>query len=208
MPEPTYPNEATLIKGLLDQHDAAYRQVISAHQNSMLQLAKSFVGDRYADEVVQEAWLSVLKSLARFEGRSSLRTWLLRIVANEAKSRLRRENRLTSLDALIAIDPQFADRFDGRGHWQGPVARWQADSPEALLSSEQMQSCLDETVDKLPDLQAATLRLKEQQGLPFADICNILEVNESNCRVLLHRARTRLYKTIEHFQLTGECCTS
>jgi RNA polymerase sigma-70 factor (ECF subfamily) len=205
MPESVFTDEPSLIQGLLDQHDDAYRYAIHAHQGSMLQLAKSFVGDRYADEIVQEAWLSVLKALPRFEGRSSLRTWLLRIVANEAKSRLRREKRLTSLDALIAVDPQFADKFDGRGHWQGP---WQADSPEALLSSEQLQSCLDETVDKLPDLQAATLRLKEQQGLGFADICNILEVSESNCRVLLHRARTRLYKTIEHFQLTGECRTS
>jgi len=97
------------------------------------------MGDGYADEVVQKSGLSVLKSLARLEDRESLRTWLLRIVANEAKLRLRRENRLTPLNASIAIDPQFADRFDGLGHWQGPVARWQADSPEALLSSEQMQ---------------------------------------------------------------------
>jgi RNA polymerase sigma-70 factor (ECF subfamily) len=208
MPESAYTDEASLIKGLLEQQDTAYRHAIHAHQGHMLQLARSFVGDKYADEVVQEAWLSVLKALPRFESRSSLRTWLLRIVANEAKSRLRREKRLTSLDALIAVDPQFADRFDGRGHWQGPVMSWQADSPEAILSSEQLQRCLDETVEKLPDLQAATLRLKEQQGLGFTDICNILEVSESNCRVLLHRARTRLYKTIEHFQLTGECCTS
>jgi RNA polymerase sigma-70 factor (ECF subfamily) len=208
MPESEFPDEASLIKGLLAQKDTAYRQVIRTHQSSMLQLARSFVGDKYADEVVQETWMSVLKALPRFEGRSSLRTWLLRIVANEAKSRLRRENRLTSLDALIAVDPQFADRFDGRGHWQGPVASWGADGPEDLLSSEQMQTCLNETVAQLPDMQAATLRLKEQQGMAFVDICNILEVSESNCRVLLHRARTRLYKTIEHFQLTGECCTS
>jgi RNA polymerase sigma-70 factor (ECF subfamily) len=205
MSTPQYPDEASLIVGLVQHQDAAYRQAIKAYQGSMLHLARSFVGDRFADEIVQDAWLAVMKSLPGFEGRASLKTWILRIVANESKSRLRRENRMTSLDAMTAADPGLQDHFDGRGHWQGPLAKWQAASPEELLSSEQMADCLNSTIKQLPELQAATLSLKEQQGLAFSDICNILQVSESNVRVLLHRARLKLYSTIEHFQLTGEC---
>jgi RNA polymerase sigma-70 factor (ECF subfamily) len=200
-----YPDELALIDGLVKGQDKAYRQAIADYQTSMVYLAKSFIGDKFADEVVQEAWVSVMKALPRFEGRSSLKTWILRIVANEAKSRLRRENRMISLDALLAVDSQFAERFDGSGRWQSTVPSWVAASPEELLSSEQLEECLNQTIRLLPSLQAATLSLKEQQGFGFVEICNILDISESNVRVLLHRARLRLYTTIEHFQQTGEC---
>ncbi len=203
-----YENETVLIDGLIAKRDDAFRYAIEQYQGSMMYLARSFVGDKLADEVVQETWCSAMRALKGFEKRSSLKTWLLRIVANEAKTRLRKENRMTSLEALTAADPEFASRFDDNGHWGAHrPGDWRADSPEALISSEELKLCLDLMISSLPDLQAATLNLREQQGYSLAEICNILEVSESNVRVLLHRARNRLYRCVEHFQETGECCT-
>ena len=205
--ETTYADETALIGGLIDRQEEAFRIAIRLYQPSMLHLAKSIAGEKIADEVVQEAWFSVMNALPRFEGRSSLRTWMLRIVANEAKSRLRKESRTISLDAMTAEDPDLVARFDDRGHWAKgaePVG-WDADSPEELLTSHELRDCLELVIASLPELQGATLRLREQQGYSLADICNILDVSESNVRVLLHRARNRLFATIEHFQKTGEC---
>jgi len=203
-----YEQEQELISGLVRKEDAAFRQAIKQYQSSMLYLAHSFVGNKIADEVVQEAWFSAIRALPKFESRSSLKTWLLRIVANEAKTRLRKENRLTSLEAMMAENKTLSDRFISDGHWGDKIpAQWDSDSPEELLSVEELKRCMDQLIEELPELQSATLNLREQQGYSLDDICNILEVSESNVRVLLHRARNRLFLCIEHFQATGECCT-
>ncbi len=163
------------------------------------------MGEKIADEVVQEAWLSALRAIGKFEKRSSLKTWLLRIVANEGKTRLRKENRMTSLEALTAEDPNIVNRFDDRGHWSPGPSQWHADTPEALLTTDELKACMDQLIESLPDLQGATLNLREKQGYSLDEICNILDVSKSNARVLLHRARTKLFRCIDHFQETGEC---
>lgn len=200
-----YENETDLITGLINKEDRAFRYAIQQYHSSMMYLAQSLVGMKLADEVVQESWFSVLKSLPKFERRSSLKTWIQRIVANEAKSRLRKENRMTSLDAMTAEDPEMVSRFDDSGHWQIHPVQWDADSPDELLSSEELKACMELLLSSLPELQSATLNLREQQGYSLKEICNILEVSESNVRVLLHRARNRLFRCVEHFQDTGEC---
>lgn len=203
-----YNDEAALIAGLVAGHDDAYRAAIRAYQSSMRYLARSLVEEKIADEVVQEAWLSALRAIARFERRSSLKTWLLRIVANEGKTRLRKENRLTSLDAMLEADPRMLERFDDTKHWQPGPGHWSDDSPEALITRDELNACMQQLIEVLPDMQSATLNLRENQGYSLAEICNILDVSESNVRVLLHRARQRVFRCIEHFQATGECCTS
>ncbi|MBD3647159.1 MAG: RNA polymerase sigma factor [Pseudomonadales bacterium] len=200
-----YEDETDLIEGLIKQEDQAFRYAITQYHSSMMYLANSLVGTKLADEVVQESWFSVLQALPKFERRSSLKTWILRIVANEAKSRLRKENRLTSLDAMTAQDPDLAARFDDSGHWAVQPIQWDMDSPDELLSTEELRECMERLVASLPELQSATLNLREQQGYSLQEICNILEVSESNVRVLLHRARNRLFRCIEHFQDTVEC---
>ncbi len=202
-----YQDEQTLIEGLINKEEAAFRAAITRFQPAMLQLARGIVGDTIADEVVQETWFSVMRALPGFEKRSSLKTWVLRIVANEAKTRLRKENRSISLETLTNDDPDLAARFDSSGHWlagQEPTD-WGAASPEALLTSEELANCMQRVIDSLPEMQGATLRLREQEGFSLVEICNILEVSESNVRVLLHRGRTRLFGAIEHFQDTGDC---
>ncbi len=203
-----YQEEQALIDGLINKEEAAFRFAIKKYQPGMKYLAYSFVGNKIADEVVQEAWVSAMRALPKFEKRSSLKTWLLRIISNEAKTRLRKENRMMSLEALTAIDEPLAARYDDVGHWGDKVPQeWDADSPEELLSSAELKDCMDSLISSLPELQGATLNLREQQGYSLKEICNILEVSESNVRVLLHRSRNRLFQCIEHFQETGECCT-
>ena len=203
-----YEQEQSLIDGLIRKEDSAYRYAISKYQTSMLRLAYSFVGDKIADEVVQETWVSAMRALPKFESRSSLKTWLLRIVANEAKTRLRKESRLTSLDAMTRNDSSLSDRYNDSGHWGEKIPiQWDTDSPDELLSTAELKQCMDQLIESLPELQSATLNLRERQNYSLGEICNILDVSESNVRVLLHRARHRLFRCIEHFQATGKCCT-
>ncbi len=202
-----FETEDALIDGLAARNEAAFRHAINAYQGSMLHLARSIAGDKIADEVVQEAWVSAMKAIGKFEKRSALKTWLLRIVANEAKTRLRKESRSVSLEAMAGEDSDLSQRFDDHGHWLTDSApgEWTEASPDDLLSSSELGDCMERTITALPDMQSATLRLREHQGYSLQEICNILDVSESNVRVLLHRARSKVFTTVEHFKATGEC---
>lgn len=181
--------------------------VVQAYHSLMVQLAKAIVGEAFAEEVVQDAWISMVKALPKFERRSSFKTWLMRIVTNSAKSRLRHEARKTTMGDLSAEDYELlpSDRFSERGHWSKPPRSWDTDDPEALLSGDQLQDCLEKHIDRMPDLQQAVMLLRDRQGLDLDEICKILAVSESNARVLLHRARTRIRNMIEKYQEDGTC---
>lgn len=197
-------SEKEILKLLLGGDEAVFNQVFRAYYNSMKAVAYAIAGPIIADEVVQEAWLSALKALPKFEGRSSLKSWLIRIVANEAKTRRRKENRSVSLEAIQdtwATDPRFTEN----SHWKNPSAQWHGDTPEDLLSAEELRECIEKNMQKLPENQLAALRLRDAGGLSMDELCNILEVSSSNVRVLLHRARDKVLRVIDHFQITGEC---
>ena len=173
-----FDTEDALIEGMIQGDNAAFRAAIAQYQVSMRYLASNLVGEKIADEVVQEAWFSALRAISKFEKRSSLKTWLLRIVANEGKTRLRKENRMTSLEALTEADPNFATRFDDNGHWTpGNPPQWDGDSPDALLTQEELKRCMDELIRSLPDMQAATLNLRERQENP-TDVFHRLSVKQ------------------------------
>ncbi len=198
-------SEATLIERLIKQDESAFRQIIPLYQPAMRSLSAAIAGDSIADEIVQEAWLAMMRALPAFEQRSSLKTWLLRIVANEAKSRFRREKRSCSLEGLENDRGAMNERYGSNGHWVLPPSRWELATPEAILSEEELRECITLTVKRLPPLQGAALKLKELENYSSKEICNILDISASNIRVLLHRARNSLYETIDHFQATGNC---
>lgn len=204
---PGLPDDHELIERLLARDETAYKQAVMAYHGLMVHIARAIVGDAVAEEVAQDAWLSIIKALPKFEGRSSFKTWIISIVANSAKSRLRRDSRLVHLEDLAHDSDSLlpAGRFDARGHWQIPPRTWETDDPEALLASEQLQDCLEKTLERLPHLQQAIVSLRDNQGLEMNEICNLLDVSESNARVLLHRARTRLRNTIERYNEDGTC---
>ncbi len=176
------------------------------YYSPLLMLAKAIVGDSIAEEVVQQAWINAMRALPKFEKRSTLKTWLSRIVMNEARTRLRREKRYSSLEAMGFDEPDaFFDQFDSRGHWSSAPISWHGDTPDKLLEKEQLNTCIQATIKKLPPMQQAAFMLREIQGQSYEQICNTLEVSESNIRVLLHRAKNKLLKAVEVFQETGQC---
>jgi len=197
-------SEQEILKRLLDGDEVIFNQIFNQYYNSMQAVAYAIAGSVIADEVVQEAWFSALKALPKFEGRSSLKSWLIRIVANEAKTRRRKENRSVSLEAVQdtwATDPRFTEN----AHWKNPSSQWHGDTPEDLLVADELRNCIEKNMQKLPENQLAALRLRDAGGLSMDELCNILEVSSSNVRVLLHRARDKMLKVIDNFQITGEC---
>ncbi|MCJ1880401.1 RNA polymerase sigma factor [Pseudomonas nitroreducens] len=195
-----------LLSRLLAGDQQAFRTLVATYQGAMRAVAIAIVGSAHADEVVQDAWLAAVRNLDGFQGRSSLKTWLLTITANTAKSRLRKVRRDVSLDELPAPHGSIDDsRFAADGHWRPAPLAWHEDSPEALLAEDELRQCLEKTLLSLSELQRSVLLLRERQGLELEEICNLLEVSLSNARVLLHRARLKVFATVEHFEETGEC---
>jgi RNA polymerase sigma-70 factor (ECF subfamily) len=195
------PSEDELIPKLLAGDEQAFVQVVREYNSIMVHIARCIVGEAIADEVAQEAWMAVIRSLHKFERRSSLKTWILRIVSNSAKSRLRHESRSINMDFSESthnmIDPSH---FAEDGHWQNPPHVWHADSPDAILASTELREHIDSVLKQLPPLQQTALVLRDMQGMDMDSICKILDVSESNGRVLIHRARSQLREAIDQFQ--------
>ena len=199
-------DDAELLKRLLNGEQQAFRELVTTYQSAMRAVAYAIVGSRNADEAVQDAWLSVVRNLAGFEGRSSLKTWLLTITANAAKGRYKQNRREVLLDDLATPHGTIDDdRFSGDGHWLLAPFAWHQDTPEALLTEDELRECLEHTLLSLPELQSSVLVLRERQGLELEEICNLLGISLSNVRVLVHRARLKVFATVEHFEETGEC---
>jgi RNA polymerase sigma-70 factor (ECF subfamily) len=197
--------DAQLVDGLRARDEAAFAALIRMYGAGMLRVARMYVSSRaVAEEVVQEAWLAVLKGIDRFEGRSSLKTWLFRIVANVAKTRGVREARSAPFSSFAndesTVSPErFLDageRFPG--HWAVPPASWAGIPEDRLLATETMDLIRCE-IDRLPPSQRAVLELRDIEGLSADEVCNALELTETNGRVLLHRARARVRAALEEY---------
>jgi RNA polymerase sigma-70 factor, ECF subfamily len=194
--------DETVLARLLAGDEQAFSDLVATHQGSLLRLARTFVSDRgAAEEVVQETWLGVLKGLRTFEGRASLKTWIFRILVNRARTRGARDGRTLPFSALEEEGDGGAnlmDRFSAEGRWTHPPSLWPEENPEALLLRTETQSCLLGAVAGLPPAQRAVVTLRDVEGLEAADVCNILAISETNQRVLLHRARTKVRATLAH----------
>jgi RNA polymerase sigma-70 factor (ECF subfamily) len=196
--------EALLLHQLRAGDETAFLKLVERNHSTLLRLARVYVRSaEVAEEVVQETWLGVLKGIDRFEGRSSLKTWIFRILTNRAKTRGEREARSIPFSTLAQSDAESGDggfdpdRFlptdhpQWPGHWALPAAAW-GENPEERLLAEEMKKCILDLIDSLPEGQRAVITLRDLQGLTAAEVCNILEISESNQRVLLHRARTKV----------------
>ncbi len=199
-------DDTELLKRLLAGEQQAFRELVSTYQGAMRAVAYAIVGSRHADEAVQDAWLSVVRNIGGFGSRSSLKTWLLTITANAAKNRYKQNRREVLLDDLPSPHGTIDDdRFSADGHWLLAPLAWHQDTPEALLAENELRECLEHTLLSLPQLQSSVLVLRERQGLALEEICNLLDISLSNVRVLVHRARLKVFATVEHFEETGEC---
>lgn len=185
--------------------EAAFIALVRRHHVAMVRVAQIYVGNRaIAEEVAQEAWVGALKGLDRFEERASLKTWLFRIVTNLAKTRAVREGRTIPFSALArpenvpepALEPErFRSPDDPRwpGHWASKPVEW----PEDRLLAGETLEVVATAIDALPAGQRAVITLRDVQGWSAEDVCNALELSETNQRVLLHRARSKVRKALE-----------
>ncbi len=209
MPDPNPPmppplDDLALLDALRGGDEAAFMALVEQLQPSMHRVALLFVSDpALADEVIQDTWIGVLRGLAAFEGRSSLKTWIFSILANRARTLARREGRYVSLasspdDDEPAVSP---DRFDPpgakwAGHWATDPVSWDS-VPEARLLSAETQSLIRRVIDSLPPGQMRVIVLRDIEGWSSAEVCNALEIAETNQRVLLHRARSKVRQALE-----------
>ena len=187
-------------------HEAALIELINRHHNLLLTVARAIVGTAHTEDTVQEAWISIHRNLIHFEGRSSFKTWAVRIVSNEAKTRLRREARTVTLDETELERPHLDDScFKANGHWATPPSRWHSETPDALLEEAQLKRCIDKTLSLLPERQKAAFMLRDLEQQPLEEIAQTLAISNANVRVLLHRARLTLLQVVERYQETGQC---
>lgn len=205
------PTDDKALLARLREGDAdAFEALVARHHGRLLRLARLFVStDASAEEVVQDAWVAVLDGLDAFEERSALLTWISRILVNRAKTRGVREARTLPFSAVDlpeedgeapASDPDPA-RFTGRGAWGAPPARWDSETPERLVADQEAMALLEGELRHLPERQQVVVVLRDTLGWTAEEVCNVLALSETNQRVLLHRARSRLRARLEaHFE--------
>jgi len=187
--------DAEILERLRAGDEEAFLELVGRHQPMMLRVASSFVSDRaVAEEVVQDTWLGVLRGIDGFAERSSLKTWLLRILVNRARSTGALEGRTVAVgDAGPVVD---RSRFDVSGHWMSPPQHWVEDAEDRLLA-ESLASRIRTALGQLPLRQRTVVMLRDVDGLSSEEVCEVLEISEGNQRVLLHRARSRLRQELE-----------
>jgi RNA polymerase sigma-70 factor (ECF subfamily) len=195
-------DQLPLLDALRAGDEAAFATLVRLHGPAMLRVAQLYVRSRaVAEEVVQEAWIGVLDGVGRFEGRSSLKTWIFRILANKAKTRAVREGRTIPFSALDAGEPAVdPGRFRGPedrypGHWASPPAGL----PEERLLEAETLSLVEGEIEKLPPAQALVVTMRDVEGFDSDEVCNALDISETNQRVLLHRARSKLRNALEEY---------
>jgi RNA polymerase sigma-70 factor, ECF subfamily len=204
------PHDADIVARLKQGDEAAFGELISDYSPALLRVAQAHVRTRaVAEEVVQETWLAVLRGLDRFEGRSSLKTWIFRILTNTAISRGVRESRTVPFSSLAAQEAEAAeetldasrflpaDHDRWPHHWALGPTRWE--TPEEGLLSGETRDCILRAVEALPPAQRAVITLRDIEGWPSGEVCDALEVSEGNQRVLLHRARSKVRRAVEEY---------
>ena len=196
--------ERDLIAALQAGHRPAWAEAMRRHGGAMLAAVRCITPSQ-AEDITQDAWLAAFQHIRGFEGRSSLKTWLVRIAVNGAYSWLRKAGREVSLESMDPGHDPLADAFSSDGHWREKFLPWTDDSPEALLQAHVLIECLEHHLDDLPESQRLALVLTDLSGLRPQEVTDTLGVEATHYRVLLHRARMRIFTMIGHYEQTGDC---
>jgi RNA polymerase sigma-70 factor, ECF subfamily len=201
-------DEAALLAALRTGDEQAFAQLVARHGAALVRVARQYVPTQeIAEDVAQEAWLGLLRGLDTFEGRSSLRTYLFRIVMNLAHTRGAREARSAPFSSLLrddedgpAVEPE---RFvqapaPGAGHWASPIRPWSGSAEQLALSAEALAK-VHEAIEALPERQRRVVTLRDVEGFGADEVSDLLGLSEGNQRVLLHRARTKLRQALAEY---------
>jgi RNA polymerase sigma-70 factor (ECF subfamily) len=205
------PDDQELVEALRRGDEAAFAHLLDRYHASLVRLAQLYVSNRaVAEEVAQETWLGLVRGIQRFEGRASLKTWLFRILTNIAKTRAQREARSIPFSALwaptaeaaeSAVDParfRPADYPVWAGHWAADPQSWEA-VPEARFLSKETRAYIQQAIDALPPSHREVITLRDVEGWSSEEVCNALGISETNQRVLLHRARSKVRRALEKY---------
>jgi RNA polymerase sigma-70 factor (ECF subfamily) len=202
-------DDETLIAALRARDEDAFRALIDRHSAALLRVAMAYVPSRaVAEEVVQETWIAVIRGIDRFEGRSSVKTWIFRILTNLALKGGGRERRSAPFSSLggagdlcgPSVDPDrflAADHDRWPGHWALGPTRWP--TPEEGLLAGETRQVIARALEALPDAQRVVIALRDIGGWESDDVCAALEISAGNQRVLLHRARTAVRLAVEAY---------
>lgn len=199
--------ESQLLAELRAGDESAFDHLVNQHHGALIRMAMGYVTDReVAEEVVQDTWMAVIESLDRFEGRSSLRTWIFGILIHKAKDRGVREKRHITFSAFEAydedneeaVDPsRFQQKGERAGQWAFPPQPWDDQTPERLLASQQAVSAMNDAIEALPATLKEVLILRDVEGIEAKEVCELLKITETNLYVRLHRARERVRAAVE-----------
>ena len=202
----TAADEAQLVRRLRSGDERAFETLVDRHHTTMLGVVRNYVrSPELAEDVAQEAWIGVLNGIHRFEGRSSLRTWILRIAVNTAITRATREARSVPFSSLEREDDDWAavepERFRGSadafpGHWHAYPSDW-GEHPEAALVGRETIALVKGAIEELPAGQRMVITLRDVHGCGAEEVCEVLGITDGNQRVLLHRARSRVRAVLE-----------
>jgi RNA polymerase sigma-70 factor (ECF subfamily) len=200
-------DDAQLVEALRAGDERAFEQLTREYHAPLMRVAQIYVTSRaVAEEVVQETWLGVLNGIGRFEARSSLKTWIFRILTNIAKTRAQREGRTLPFSVLerpgTVPEPAVArerflapDHERWPGHWSSRPEPW----PEERLLAAETRGVVEQAIEALPPAQRAVISLRDVEGWSSDETCNALGVSETNQRVLLHRARSKVRQALEDY---------
>lgn len=208
----TVDDEVAMLAALRRGDEAMFAAVVDRHTPALLRVARGYVpSQEIAEEVVQETWMALLKGVEKFEGRSSLRTWLFAVMINIAKGRGVRERR--DADTAIAaytggtVDPAL---FRGPNEeWPGDWKNWEQypkafpETPESSLLATELVDVAKAELDKLPDRQRMVVTLRDMLGFDSGEVCELLDISAANQRVLLHRGRAALRLVLESYLGVG-----
>jgi RNA polymerase sigma-70 factor (ECF subfamily) len=206
-------DDTQLVEALRAGDERVFEQLTREYHAPLMRVAQIYVTSRsVAEEVVQETWLGVLNGIGRFEARSSLKTWIFRILTNIAKTRAQREGRTLPFSVLERPDtmPEPAvgpERFLPPGHerWPGHWSSRPEPWPEDRLLAAETRDLVERAIEALPPAQRAVISLRDVEGWSSDETCNALGVTETNQRVLLHRARSKVRQALEDYLVeTGD----
>ena len=207
LPDSPYADDAALAAALRNGDEAAFAWLVDRYDGALRRLARTYVSTpAVADEVVGETWLAVVKGIDRFEGRSSVSTWLYRILANIARTRGVREQRSIPFSSAAgaledgdgpAVDPdRFQRRGRGAGGWAAPPIPWD-EVPEERYAAQETLALIEAAIEQLPPAQREVITLRDIEGWTSEEVRNALDLSETNQRVLLHRARSKVRRALE-----------
>ena len=199
-------NEADLVAALQAGDDNAFRHLVESLHAPLVRMARMYVHEALAEEVVQDTWLAVARSADSFEGRASLKTWVFRIMLNKVRTMAKRESKVVpyasvgpAVDARPSVPPDRLVHPDlGVGYWPHAPARWDTRPEEQLMAGETM-TVVKGAIAKLPDAQREVITLRDIEGWTSEEVCEALGVSSVNQRVLLHRARASVRAALEEY---------